>query len=550
MKKTIKLLSVLLGIILALTSILSLTVSADDAANGQSSTYNQSYNLAQKSLMITEINGADADNNAYQYIEITNISNANVLLNDYYMYRWGANNTKDQWDRLGLRQLLGIDDATTALARISFDKYLTEDVTIAPGEVVVVWLNMTALDPHGTHGGVKIGGNAVTKGAVTVDMFRAYWSIDANIKVANLQVSDSLLYAFHFSHPQPGTSHTYCKYNTGLLPLAPGDCIIQLTHKDAQMQLTSGTITPATDTEDFVFMYNNGGTPNGAVPNGASVLCYKENAIARHKAADCSALWFTDSNYESATNTTTPIEDKSGLSQHFYGFMDMDRYEKAASALVEGTNNQYVTTESVLAAITNFVTGKATETGEYAVGNGLIGYQDKGDTSAGWLYFADEGTKTTPTPCKLNAGQFGYGTSVQAFGKQVKTEGNTYSVRFTASLEADALLAAKKVGFDIVAKYTLADGTTTGTKTISKDCTTVYASIYGKGENGAETYTKADLTNGHEYFYSITVENISIEKYENIIFEVTPYIINQSGAKISAATATATYDDGAVVENA
>lgn len=75
-------------------------------------------------------------------------------------------------------------------------------------------------------------------------------------------------------------------------------------------------------------------------------------------------------------------------------------------------------------------------------------------------------------------------------------------------------------------------------------CTAVYASVYGKGEDGKKLYTKADLTNGHSYFLTITVENISIEIYGKIVFTVTPYIVNENGVKNAFYSAYATFDDG------
>lgn len=465
MKKTIKLLSVLLGIILALTPILSLTVSASDAANGQTSTYNEEYASIRGDLVITEIFTGKGENPDYQFIEVKNVSGKEVDLADYKLQRIMSGSSIIE-PRTTLVLSLKLKANRHSSLRIAISE---AEAKLGAGEVAVLFLNWNS--------------NSATE---ISDHF------GSTTKVITVTVAEN---ARAVNAPNHKTN------SNGFLPTSNETCIISLVE----------TTTDAT---------------------------------VNYEAAACNAVL-----------NTFGGEDGT-YSHNYYGWVDqnavanllIDKPESEPANIIGGK-------DFTVGDYSNFVTNKLHPTGyNVDLSSGVIKYVNKDASGADalTLHFISDGTDATPTPGTLNVGQFETLPAVETFGKQVKIVGDTYSVRFTASLDADALEAAKNIGFEIVANYTLADGTT-GTKNITKNCTTVYASIYGKGEDGSGIFTNADLDKGHDYFFSVTITNILIETYEEITFTVTPYItyeIDSNEVTVKAESAPATYDDGAVVENA
>ena len=55
------------------------------------------------------------------------------------------------------------------------------------------------------------------------------------------------------------------------------------------------------------------------------------------------------------------------------------------------------------------------------------------------------------------------------------------------------------------------------------------------------------LTEGHEYIFAITVDQIRIDTYDDITFTVKPYIVDSDGKKLYSSVYTVTYNDGILV---
>lgn len=253
------------------------------------------------------------------------------------------------------------------------------------------------------------------------------------------------------------------------------------------------------------------------------------NTQARNKAADCVAIYFTET------------AAKQSNVYHFYSYMNTEDYQ-------ELTQSTYSATLPV-EAYQNFVTGKKNADGTYineeSVASGVFGYTDKAIAGNGTDYFADCGTSGTASAGKLANGQFGY-NAMRMVGSQSKVDTNNYAVRFVASFEADALVN-QAVGFDIKATYA------GGEKTFTKVCGVVYSKLGGGVTDGTYngdinanymTYLNDEYNRGDEYFVALSVNNIAITTYDEITFEVTPYVIDAFGNKISGESATFVYNDG------
>ena len=358
MKKTIKLLSVLLGIILALTPVLSLTVSADDAANGQTSTYNAEYSneTTRGNLVITEIMaGKKQEAEPYQYIEVMNVSSETITLSDYYLYRTMRGNASGANEAV-TGMLLG-KSKSVGYNWVSKIQITTDtNTTLASGEVAVLFLKWDTTKDEAT--------------------FRTYWNLNQQIKVVTVTVDSSVAVKSNYSSNANGG-------NNGFLPDHYVDCIISLIHKDATISV-NGTPTKVCEADAM----------NAKDVDDATKIMHYAYFADRYEVADCNAVLNTDG-WESSTQ-----------SHNFYGWANMNLCDE----LISFTGNY-----------SNFVTSKLTVTGTYdtASNSGITTYTNSSD-SLTCCFFAD-GTDAAATPGTLNAGQFGY-NSIKVLGYQTNNE--------------------------------------------------------------------------------------------------------------------------------
>lgn len=121
-------------------------------------------------------------------------------------------------------------------------------------------------------------------------------------------------------------------------------------------------------------------------------------------------------------------------------------------------------------------------------------------------------------------------TEADFVGVQTKIETEDWSLRLISTVDS---LDYRAVGYEI---------NVTGDISKSFDeCTqTVYSSIVDDlGTRYAEAL-------GGKYIFTATVHTISIEKYDNLIFEIKPYVIDMNGDKIYGGTYTYEFIDGVV----
>lgn len=517
MKRSIKLLAFLLCLAMTLIPMLSLSASATGEANDTPAE-------TRGRLAITEINAADANNTAYQYIEVINVSDVSVDLSEYYLYRWAISDNSGLSDNYIIDRLIGIESWSNVL---SYKTPLTStSVTLESGEVALLWLNNKNAPDYKNDGDSKnswvTGASQDDDSDIDENDFRLKWSVPNTTKVVSVVQGHDARLAYYIN-TQVGE-----KNNGGFLPLYKASCIVELMHEDA----TFGGLTPATDA-----------IWQGAEWGGNEATFKGAGAIERHQAADSVAVYFTKQTIQ-ANNV-----------YHYYGYINQTEFQKYTgygAGVIEGTQDNQLDSVTISNYV-NFVTGKTNADGSYTDANGNMSgvrvYTNPSVTNAGNVtdatYFADNGTAGIASAGKLANGQFGY-NAMRMVGSQSKVDTNNYAVRFVASFEADAL-ANQGVGFDIVATYA------GGEKTFTKVCGAVYSKLGGGVTDGTYngdinanymTYLNDEYNRGDEYFVALSVNNIAITTYDEITFEVTPYVIDAFGNKISGESATFVYNDG------
>ena len=126
-------------------------------------------------------------------------------------------------------------------------------------------------------------------------------------------------------------------------------------------------------------------------------------------------------------------------------------------------------------------------------------------------------------------------TGIDLNSTQERINADSYDLRFVTLMPASWLEGVEKVGYDIVATGTDANGNAF-TKNINLSTTKVYGSIYA-----ADVLTPAP--EGY-YYVTATITDISIADYDNIDFNVTVYAQAMDGVTKLSDSATITYCDG------
>ena len=121
-----------------------------------------------------------------------------------------------------------------------------------------------------------------------------------------------------------------------------------------------------------------------------------------------------------------------------------------------------------------------------------------------------------------------------------ETKGDCYAVRFLQTIDESVLTSCTSAGFEITADY----GAET-VKDCSKDTNTVYTSVIAAGETiKAADLKKSTDTYTHEYIVALSVIDIAVDTYDNIMFTVKPYVVKTTGEKVYAGEYTVIYNDG------
>lgn len=536
-----KIFALILCLATLLTAVLPMSVSAEeiDLKNA----------TPPGALAISELNAAPlVDGVSYQYIEIVNLSTKTVDLSNYYLYRWGfSNGSPCAYEYTGLQRMYGTayNKSTTHIVKVNLNG------TIPAGETMVVWLwvstDDTATCPTNT------------------DAFVTYWKTtlekDASWTIKNTAVVNVDAY--------PATAVKNIAENKGFLPGKEMGCFIDLIHKDVRFNVNNGTSISK--------------SKQSATTDALKVLDADDNA-SRHRAADCSVIFFT---YDTGVETAT-------TSHNYYEFVDPDVFDDAfKTELQEGHKytkikywNQLYTVSDGVATLTNdawYYTNKdenqaptvfdrsqiipslacgKTTSGKYSTeaGGGMKQYYDKGKYYANPTFetalvngtskkvmtalgdyeyklsnsaiFFDDGADEPASPGTLNDGQYGYENGLVVYGAQNKLDTETaQTVRFVGYIEN--IEKYTEVGFEIFG-YTDNDtlkhydgiaNTYYAKKAISVD--TVYKSI----KAGEKTSTVTDIAGKDGYLMAVAISGLPVDtaSTDTLTLYVTPYGVIDNG---------------------
>lgn len=141
------------------------------------------------------------------------------------------------------------------------------------------------------------------------------------------------------------------------------------------------------------------------------------------------------------------------------------------------------------------------------------------DEKYSYVKIEREGTPPEATNVYTQIGGFEFYTESGAlnYGTQAKSDSATYSVRFVSTVDS---LDFSGVGYKITAV-----GNGLAEKNWDVTTTTVYSTVY-ETVNGVDRPVNAP---DGMYFFVATIENISIEKYDQITFTVIPYVVLADG---------------------
>lgn len=278
-------------------------------------------------LAITEVCYAPEDEK-YEFIEITNISNSEIDIKDYHIYRFGFSNTAPgNWHVNGTWQMFGLNNQTCAhLHTLNLSEQIRDtnvDTKLAKNEIAVLWIASSASKDE------------------SVAEFKNYWTARGSsmtnvnvIKVAAYDIAGTDLHPAKTVNGKAGNSW---------IPDEAAGFVISLIHKDFE----------ATDTN----------------------LMDKKAATTRtrHEAADTEAYVILDGG--AIKNTSV----------HFYGFATKSKFDAAAANAPESVegDTRYVA-EYLPAGLMVFESSDPTK-------DNVTGYENKADTTdMVWVTFNNQ----------------------------------------------------------------------------------------------------------------------------------------------------------------
>ena len=192
MKRSIKLLAFLLCLAMTLIPMLSLSASATGEANDTPAE-------TRGRLAITEINAADVEDTAYQYIEVVNVSDQDVDLSEYYLYRSGVSDGADNWNQVSLERMIGVQKGDTWCAKV---KITDTQVILKSGDVAVLWLNNIG-GPDKWWGSYNATDHD-SDGDYDEDDFRKKWDIAADVTVVSVEFNHDARYSYYITNNENG----------------------------------------------------------------------------------------------------------------------------------------------------------------------------------------------------------------------------------------------------------------------------------------------------------------------------------------------------------
>ena len=196
-------------------------------------------------LTITELNAAMDGETSYQFMELYNPTNATVDLQDYYIFRYGYENFISSYTWIFMGNTVNGHSGENAARRVQKIQASYASNNVDGGETALLWFcNDTSKE---------------------VSDFKNYWNIGDNVNIVKI---DTTAYPANTMNNQ-----TPENVGTGFLPIQKAFCILELVNAN----VTYEGINAASDTSTY---------------NSSETLTQ-----ARHKAADCLTVFYTDYNH-------------------------------------------------------------------------------------------------------------------------------------------------------------------------------------------------------------------------------------------------------------
>ncbi len=256
-------------------------------------------------LAITEICYAPEDER-FEFFEVINVSNNEVELKDYYIYRFSGSNG-GTYHATMIQQIFGYSEAKNfQLVRVSLAD-VAGDTNLAKNEIAVIWFASANKDDES-----KDSRN------LSVQDFKNYWAgrgcnmAGANvIKLPVYDASGANPYASNDTTSKDKTVGPNANSGASFLPDMQAGFVISFINKSFA------------DTDDMTYTVGSDG-------KGYQTA---DKTQARHEAADCSAWVLTAA--KGATDTSEPEQASrdTNTSAHYYDFVDETKFNTAKAEL-------------------------------------------------------------------------------------------------------------------------------------------------------------------------------------------------------------------------
>ena len=346
-------------------------------------------NDTEKNIAISEICPTPS-NGAYEFMEITNVSNETVNLKEYSLYRFGFSNS-GKYESSGYHTVLGLVSGTgsktdlSCLDKINLSSYDTE---IKPDEVVVLWF-VTYANRN-----------------LTVDNFKAYWESlgnnMSNVKVVPVKIHDGKADLYAATNINSGSG-------VGFLPdKKAGVALSMIKNTALSTRLENGK-----NLKDF--------TATTDAP------LEQKYTAELHKVSDSIAVYFVSSSA------------KTAKSYNYYNYVDQESYAIKATEAMAGPMLDYTHVFTLL-PYSSQVIGLNGKDGCPVSVEKYINLNSAGETNVVAIGVNSGDLKTMPNPGVKCFGQY---AGLDLIGAKADSNGK---VTFTGFVENDEY---SKAGFVI-----------------------------------------------------------------------------------------------------
>jgi len=257
-------------------------------------------------LAITEICYAPEDDR-YEFVEVINVSNNEIDLKNYYVYRAGFSNG-GTWHASGICQMFGYANQTVAkLVRLSLAD-VAGDTKLAKNEIAVIWFASANKDDA-----TKDSRNQ------TVQDFKNYWTnrgVDmTNANIIKLPVYDAAGTNMYPCNNTTGVVGINGNSGTGFLPDYQAGFVIAMINKD--------------------FAATDVGTK---APDDYSDAADRKPAKSQARWSAADSVAFVLLAKKGATSEAPEANTATNTSAHFYNYVDEAKFragEQAATSHVK-----------------------------------------------------------------------------------------------------------------------------------------------------------------------------------------------------------------------